>query len=37
MHHAENSEFGSGQGKAEVYQQLLSSAEALFKDERNWV
>ncbi|KAF1983909.1 GAF domain-like protein [Aulographum hederae CBS 113979] len=37
MVHAEASTFANGQTKAQVYEQVLEQAEALFEDQRNWV
>lgn len=35
--HADSSTFAHGASKREMYAQLLSSAKALFVDQRNWV
>ena len=35
--HADSSNFSHGASKREMYTQLLTSAKALFADQRNWV
>ena len=35
--HADSSNFAHGASKREMYTQLLTSAKALFADQRNWV